>query len=324
MSRALRVEFPGAIYHMMARGVARMPVFLDDNDRLALLREIEAQVRLGVLIVHALCLMLNHIHLLCETPCAGMGRIMHDILGNYASSFNRQHDRVGHLWQGRYKAILVQDGIYLLRCSKYIHLNPFNAGIDTADFCYPWSSFGTYMGQASTVPWVCTNRILGNFTSPDQYRSFLERQIEESANPFELATGGIAYGDAGFVYQICQRVKQAGSQDDRPAIRLLQKAATVPSIDTVRTAVEAAFPDVSQCQTRRYLVWALHSYTWLKGCEIGPAVGLKRSAISEILRSVESIRLEDRQTATRLAAVAEQLEHTSPGLVSPVRQIVPV
>ncbi len=148
--------------------------------------------------------------------------------------------------------------------------------------------------------------------------------MEESANPFELAAAGIAYGDAGFVNQICQRVRQTGSQDDLPAIRLLQKAATAPSIDAVRSAVKSAFPDASQCQTRRYLVWALHTCTWLKGCEIGHAVGLKRSAISEILRGVELRRLADKQTATRLAAVEEQLQYISSAVVLPTRQLEPV
>jgi len=147
MARALRAEFPGAIYHAMARGVARMAVFLDDFDRWALLGQIEARVRKGTLMVHALCLMHNHVHLLCETPFGSLSRIMRDILGNYASAFNRRHGRVGHLWQGRYKALLVQDGNYLLDCSRYIHLNPYNTGLEPEYGLYPWSSVMTYLGE---------------------------------------------------------------------------------------------------------------------------------------------------------------------------------
>ncbi len=322
MSRALRIEFPGALYHAMARGVARMPVFLDDDDRLLLLREIEAQVGLGVLVVHALCLMLNHIHLLCETPLAGMSRIMHDVLGNHASAFNRRHNRVGHLWQGRYKAILVQDGDYLLRCSKYIHLNPLEAGVDNSDFCYPWSSCPNYLGRTSTVPWVCTDRILNHSGGAVPYSRFLKAGKGDCEDPFQLATAGIAFGDRRFVRQIFRHAQQTGAMDDVPAFRLLCQAATVtPRIEAVRSAVRAAFPDSSPCKTRRYLTWALHSYTWLKGIEIARAVGLKRSAISEILRSVERNRISDNDTARRLAAVAEQLGRFRGSATLPARKI---
>ena len=308
MSRALRIEFPGAIYHMMARGVAQMPVFFDDGDRLALLYEIANQVRLGVLIVHAFCLMLNHIHLLCETPYSGLGRIMHDILGSYASNFNRLHKRSGHLWQGRYKAILVQDGQYMLNCSRYIHLNPFKAGIDTADFTYPWSSYQSYLHNTS-FPWVCTDRILSRSNTPKEYQEFVENQIEDCANPFELATAGFVYGDQEFVKGIYQIVHQTGIKgDDQPVIRSLRKAVSVPSINAVRSAVEAAFPDHAECQKRRFLVWALHSYTWLKGSEIGRTVGLKRSAVSRIISSFEHMILVDEIMAKSFGAVARQLE----------------
>jgi len=318
MSRALRIEFPGAIYHAMVRGVARMPVFFCDEDRLALLREIEAQVRLGVLIVHALCLMLNHVHLLVETPFAGLSRIMHDVLGNYASGLNRHHQRVGHVWQGRYKAILVQDGVYLLRCSKYIHLNPFEAGIDNSDLCYPWSSCAKYVGQPSLVPWVCTDRVLRHFANVSAYEAFLKSGNEDCPDPFAIATAGIAYGDTGFVQSICRRAQQTVALDDVPAFRLLQRVATVtPSIETVRLAVQAAFPDSSQCQTRRYLAWALHSFTWLRGIEIARAIGLKRSAVSEIIRSVERKSLSEERIAERLAAVAQQLHCVSTGVFLP-------
>ena len=158
----------------MARGVARMPVFVDDQDRLSLMRQIEAFVEAGALLVHAFCLMLNHIHLLCETPFGGMGRWMQQILGNYAQIFNERHGRSGHLWQSRYRAILVQEGEYLLDCSQYIHLNPYRAKIVSSPEDYPWSSYRNYCGDSPIVPWVCTQRILSYFRGRDDYREFVE------------------------------------------------------------------------------------------------------------------------------------------------------
>ena len=110
MARAVRVEFPGAIYHLMARGVARLPTFLDDEDRRHFLEILGQLVALGALEVHAFCLMPNHYHILCETPDAGLARWLRHLNGDYARWFNRRHKRVGHLCPGRYKAILVEDG----------------------------------------------------------------------------------------------------------------------------------------------------------------------------------------------------------------------
>jgi putative transposase len=303
MSRALRIEFPGALYHVMSRGVARMPVFMDDNDRHMLLREIESQVQLGFLVVHAFCLMLNHIHLLCETPFAGLSRIMHDILGNYASGFNFIHNRVGHLWQGRYKAILVQDGTYFLQCSKYIHLNPYKAGIDP-NFHYPWSSYDAYR-SGSSFPWVFTNRILSNFSDILNYQAFVEDRIDECRNPFEMATAGIAYGDREFVKYIYSLSGNVKAHEDRAAIRLLQRSVLEPNVEAVREAVEKAFPDVSTCKKRRLLVWALHAYTWLKGSEISNAVGLKRSAVSKIIHSIQADLITVKEIESRITAATQ-------------------
>ena len=128
MARQLRIEYPGATYHVMSRGVARMNTFVDDQDRMRFLELVGEAAKAGALIVHAYCLMPNHYHLLAETPEAQLGRWMQQILGVYASGFNRRHKRVGHLWQGRYKAILVEEGEYFLECSRYIHLNPNRSG----------------------------------------------------------------------------------------------------------------------------------------------------------------------------------------------------
>jgi putative transposase len=303
MSRALRIEFPGALYHAMSRGVARMPVFVDDNDRLLLLHEIESQVQLGFLIVHAFCLMLNHIHLLCETPFAGLSRIMHDILGNYASGFNLIHHRSGHLWQGRYKAILVQDGTCFLQCSKYIHLNPHRAGIDPG-FIYPWSSYNDYRSMAS-FPWVSTNRILSNFPDILKYQAFVEDRVDDCRNPFELATAGIAYGDREFVKYIYSLTKNVEAQEDQPAIRLLQRSVLEPNVEAVRSAVEIAFPGIPACKMRHLLVWALHSYTWLRGSEIAQAVGLKKSAVSKIIHSIQEDLIAIKEIESRIAVATK-------------------
>ena len=121
MSRPLRIEFDGAVYHVMARGVGRMRTFVDDDDRRRFLDIVGEIVGRGDWVIHAFCLMPNHYHLLCQTPYGGLSRWMQTLNGSYSRYFNRRRRRVGHLWQGRFKAILVEDGSYFLECGRYIH-----------------------------------------------------------------------------------------------------------------------------------------------------------------------------------------------------------
>ena len=129
MARPLRPEFPGAVYHLTSRGNARQPVFLDDADREAFLATLaEAAGRWGWL-CHAHCLMTNHYHLLVETPRPTLARGMRDLNGVYTQRFNRRHGRPGHLFQGRYTAVLVERESHLLELCRYVVLNPVRGWI---------------------------------------------------------------------------------------------------------------------------------------------------------------------------------------------------
>ena len=140
MARPLRIEFPGALYHVTARGNARAPIFLEDADRQLLLATLgDANERHGWL-CHAYCLMPNHYHLLLGTPDANLSRGMRQLNGLYTQRFNRRHDRVGHVFQGRFKGILVEREAHLLELARYIVLNPVRAGIVACAEAYRWSS----------------------------------------------------------------------------------------------------------------------------------------------------------------------------------------
>jgi REP element-mobilizing transposase RayT len=140
MSRPLRIEWPGALYHVTARGHLREPIVEDDVDRerwVALLEETAARFDLQV---HAWCLMTNHHHLLLETPQANRSQGMRHLNGVWSQRFNRRHGRVGHVFQGRFKAIFVERQSYLLELARYIVLNPVRAGIVALPEQWPWSS----------------------------------------------------------------------------------------------------------------------------------------------------------------------------------------
>ena len=162
MARPLRLEFPGAIYHVTARGNARNAIFLDDEGRALFLGCLgEVVARLGWR-CHAYCLMDNHYHLLIETPEGNLSRGMRQLNGVYTQCFNRRHGRVGHVFQGRFKAIVVDRDSYLLELCRYVALNPIRAAMVAQIEHYAWSSYPATMGLAECPAWLETDWVLGH------------------------------------------------------------------------------------------------------------------------------------------------------------------
>lgn len=163
MARQLRLEFTGAIYHVTARGNARAAIFIDDEDRNSFLAVLaECIARFGWL-CHAYCLMDNHYHLLIETPDANLSAGMRQLNGVYTQRFNRRHGRIGHVFQGRFKSILVERDSYLLELCRYVVLNPVRAKIVRDAAQYGWSSYLATTGGAPTPQWLQTDWVLSQF-----------------------------------------------------------------------------------------------------------------------------------------------------------------
>ena len=161
MPRPPRVQFPGALYHVTARGVARQRVFRDDADReLLLYRLAETVVRFRWL-CHAYCLMGTHWHLLVETPAANLAAGMQRLNGIYAQAFNRRWARPGHLFQGRYHAVLVEKEPHLLEVARYVVLNPVRAGLCRAPEAWPWSSYPATAGLVAPPSFLAVDELLG-------------------------------------------------------------------------------------------------------------------------------------------------------------------
>ncbi|MCD6311515.1 MAG: transposase [Elusimicrobia bacterium] len=146
MSRPIRIEYPGAVYHVISRGDDKGKIFRDAADYKKFLNVIKKAKRRYGVIVYAYALMPNHYHLLIETTRANLARLMHCIQTTYSVYYNNRHCRTGHVFQGRYKAILVEKDSYLLRLSRYIHLNPVRAKMVKRPQDYRWSSFCEYAG----------------------------------------------------------------------------------------------------------------------------------------------------------------------------------
>ena len=163
MARPLRIEFAGALYHITSRGDRREAIYEDDEDREAFLGVLAEVVERYNWICHAFCLMTNHYHLVIETVEGNLSQGMRQLNGVYTQVSNRRHNRVGHLFQGRFKGILVDKDAYLLELSRYVVLNPVRAGMVDTPAQWRWSSYRAMMGQAPVPKWLAVDALLSQF-----------------------------------------------------------------------------------------------------------------------------------------------------------------
>jgi putative transposase len=154
MVRPLRIEYPGAVYHVTSRGDRREPIAKDDTDRALFLEVLGQALQRFDAMAWAYCLMGNHYHLVLHTREANLSRLMRQINGVYTQTFNRRHGLTGHLFQGRFKAILVDSDSYLLEVCRYVDLNPVRAQMVKRPDAYAWSSYRALAGLAEPAPWL--------------------------------------------------------------------------------------------------------------------------------------------------------------------------
>ena len=205
MARPLRIEYPGAVYRVTTRGNARQEIFLDDADREKFLQVLEQAVKRFNWICYAYCLMTHHYHLLIETVDPTLSRGMRQLNGAYTQAFNRRHDRVGHVFQGRYKAIVVDRDSYLLELSRYIVLNPVRAKMVKAVGEWEPSSYRATAGLSEPPSFLTTDWIPGQFAGERReaqhlYRRFVSEGLEIS--PWGDLKGQIYLGSERFIESI--------------------------------------------------------------------------------------------------------------------------
>lgn len=206
MARPLRLEFAGALYHITTRGDRQEDIYLTEDDRVAYLEILGKVCERFNWIVHAYCLMDNHYHILVETPDSNLSRGMRHLNGVYTQYFNRTHKRVGHVYQGRYKAIIVQKESYLLEVARYIVLNPVRARMVRAAKDWPWSSYRATAGQVSSPDWLNTEWIIAHFSrrkaeAIDRYRQFIA-EGKNQPSIWEQLKNQIYIGSEDYIEQI--------------------------------------------------------------------------------------------------------------------------
>lgn len=203
MSRPLRIEFPGALYHVTARGDRREDIFEDDDDRRAFLQTLAQVVSQFNWLCYAYCLMDNHYHLLIQTPDGNLSKGMRQLNGVYTQTCNRRHLRVGHLFQGRFKAILVDSDSHLLELARYVVLNPVRAGMVKKPERWPWSSYRASLGLVVADPLLAVDGLLAHFaqrraTAQARYAQFVAEGIN-APSPWRQLKGQVFLGDVLFV-----------------------------------------------------------------------------------------------------------------------------
>lgn len=222
MPRGPRLDAPGVLHHVMVRGIERRPLFRDDQDRDDFVDRLAALAQGGAFTVYAWALLPNHVHLLVRTGTRPLARSMRSLLTGYAGAFNRRHRRAGHLFQNRYRSIVVEEEPYFLELVRYLHLNPLRAGIvkDLRGLDrYPYTGHAALMGRVPR-PWQATGDVLGRFTrglrhARAQYRAFVTAGIPLGRRP-ELQGGGLIRSLGGWqAVQALRRGREAYAADER-------------------------------------------------------------------------------------------------------------
>jgi REP element-mobilizing transposase RayT len=206
MPRPLRLELAGGFYHVTSRGDGREDIYLSDADRLLWLDVMGEVCTRFHWVCHSWCQMTNHYHLLIETPEANLAQGMRQLNGVYTQRFNRRHGRVGHVFQGRYKAILVERDRYLLELARYVVLNPLRAGMVERLDDWPWSSYLATCGQTAAHDWLSTAWLLAQFgqsrdVAIGKYVEFVQTGVQQPSVWTQLQ-GQIYLGSEPFVQEM--------------------------------------------------------------------------------------------------------------------------
>ncbi len=212
MARPLRLEYAGALYHITSRGDRREDIYLDDEDREAWLEVLATTCERFNWVVHAYCQMTNHYHLLVETVDGNLSRGMRQLNGIYTTRFNRRHKVEGHLFQGRYKSILVQKGDHLLELSRYVVLNPLRARMVERLDDWLWSSYPAVTGKQPQPEWLDCDWLLNQFGSTRSiaiagYQAFIA-QGRGVSSPLEQVKNQLFLGDEQFIAENSAKIDQ--------------------------------------------------------------------------------------------------------------------
>jgi REP element-mobilizing transposase RayT len=290
MSRQLRIEYEGAYYHVTSRGNEQKAIFVDDKDKVVFLEILDKGFDRFRFFIHTFCLMTNHYHLLLETPGGNLSKIMHFVNTSYSTYFNRTHKRVGHLFQGRFKSILIEACSYARELSRYIHLNPVRAEIVRIPEEFPWSSYREFLADRKPAKWLRTDFVFRLFSENEdhartQYKDYVYQGIHQPCvNPLEGREHPAILGNEEFIEQIKKRfLRKLTSNRELPAIKRIIPS---PRLADIHSITESILGEESK-RSRKISVYLARKNTERSFKEIGEFWDLNESAACQIFRRMQ-------------------------------------
>ena len=315
MGRAWRIEFDGAFYHVMSRGNEGRNIFFGDDDRQGFLGAVGQFSERFKIDIFAYVLMDNHYHLLIRTQRANLSKAMQWLGVTYTRRFNNKHSRIGHLFQGRFKSIIVQNDIYLMQLSCYIHRNPLRAGAVNRLAQYHWSSYPVYAYGKKGPQWLSTELILSQVNEKSRHRSYREKvqgYAKEEKLLLEDLQHGMILGSKRFVDKIRSTYlpqiphreipQQKSMFKEFNAASFLDEAAKILNCD-IRRFQQSSRISSSDKVDRDILIYALWKTGMLTNEKIGGLFGVSSSSISHSVRALSLKLKKDRQSRDKLELV---------------------
>ena len=290
MARALRIDYPGALYHVTCRGNEQRPIFRDKSDHLAFLRQIEISLETYSVLLHGYVLLTNHFHFIVEVPRGNLSQFMRHLNVSYTGYFNRRHHRVGHLYQGRFKAILLEADSYLQQLSRYVHLNPIRLKKYDRTLLkekyrilksHRWSSLLGYLKTSCRDRFMTYERVLDymggdNPEGRKAYAVFLQEGIRWGVEkPWEKVVGQVILGGESFLENLRSGISRRTDQE-RPSIRAIHRMKPEEVIKRVSHGLGRSSQRL--CARgggweRAVLMDCLYRYSGLSQREIGERMG---------------------------------------------------
>ncbi len=316
MSRPLRLEFEGALWHVTSRGNERREIYRDDRDREQFLEILSRVVAMFRWRLYAWVLMNNHYHLLLETPEPSLSRGMRQLNGIYTQRFNRRHCRSGHLLQGRFKGILVEKEAHLLELCRYVVLNPVRAEAARSARSWRWSSYRATAGFDAVPRWLDANGVLSLFgvrqpAARARYRDFVSDGGRSGYAPWRMVSHEILLGGEEFLHQL------RGRMTDRKETREIpcrQRSLSRPGLETIaRKAAQAFGVTMDDVQKRRggpvrlAVALAARRRAALPLAEIGAFLRVRPWSASHMATAAETLATRDPEFRRRVAALLEHV-----------------
>jgi len=313
MSRKRHLHVPYAMYHVVLRGNNRYDIFLDNQDREQFLIFLEKSIKKLAYQLHAYCLMTNHIHLAIAINMLPLGKIMQNVAHSYAFWFNRRHQRIGHVFQGRYKAIGVQDERHMLELCRYIHLNPVRANLVRSPEQYRWSSHLVYSGEQNAT-WLCTDLVFDILSHEQEnsdkvaaYKKFISSNSDSVKHkPFlEItADGKLIYHDQLMLQLQQDLASSKHTKIELPRIiEVVCKRLSVEEKDLVATS-----KNQRNTLARAVIALCAQELGNVKLEELALIFGRSRAGISKSLSRLREKRSIDTSTDHTILAILEELK----------------